>query len=222
MNATVVEKRGGEYRNAGPLSRSFCFCCRLNAEQRSVFSFQFSVRSGWLLDVPMFEFRQWHFTPQSRLRFRVGCPMFDVRCSAAISPGPPLHRRPTRSRHPVFSFDVGCSDVPTFDVPPQISPGPPLHRRPSIPSSSRLLLRCWMFRCSDVRCSAANLARATTSPPPHPAPPPTPNHQPPTSFFPPVQKMCTRLVPTGGRASYNFRARRVSSTLGRMDGRDAP
>jgi hypothetical protein len=37
-----------------------------------------------------------------------------------------------------FSFDVGCSDVPMFDVPPQISPGSPSPRYRTVLAACRL------------------------------------------------------------------------------------
>ncbi len=91
--------------------------------------------------------------------------------------GPPLHRvltipplRPAASLHP---FDVGCSDVPMFDVPPQTS-----HRATTSPSPHNPTLRpaaCGLLHPFDVGCSDVPMFdvlpqtshRATTSPSPH-------------------------------------------------------
>ena len=119
--------------------------------------------------------------PPPLLPFDVGCSdvlMFDV--PPQISHRSPSQRCRTTSRLPLrppasafLPFDVGCSDVPMFDVPPQIwhpaTISTTYHRRSPSTASASSSLRCWMFRCSDVRCSAANLARATISTTPSPS-----------------------------------------------------
>ncbi len=104
-----------------------------------------------------------HYPRRCLLRFDVGCSdvlMLDV--PPRISRGPLFPRCRTTHAGRLLRFDVGCSDVLMLDVPPPSRAGRYVHDV-ALPTPVPSSLRCWMFRCSDVGCSAAHLARATIS-----------------------------------------------------------